>query len=209
MTLLRYAILLAFMGMAHALVAQTIDCDALASYPASVQRGVFDVCRYVDVDASVQRELACMVQQSDSLFMALVKADGGLLTNKSRNRVERQRMAALRNLLTDEQLNQYYRGVYDAEANAEGIRIADELQKRYGLTDQNWKFIRIAFYKIGLEARVLKKLYSDQPKKAAAKIGEIRRYYLNSIAEKGGIVVDPENMTVTEISPFDPNSLHR
>ena len=36
------------------------------------------------------------------------------------------------------QIQQYWRGVYNAEAMAEGAAIANTLQKKYGLTDQNW-----------------------------------------------------------------------
>ncbi|MDE6489929.1 MAG: hypothetical protein K2L49_02085, partial [Muribaculaceae bacterium] len=99
--------------------------------------------------------------------------------------------------------------VYDAEADAETSVIANKLQRKYGLTDQNWKFIRVALYKIALDSRMLKKVYADQPKVAASKIAELRSEQLRSITEKGGIEVDPEEMTVTVVRPFEPNSLHR
>ena len=90
---------------------------------------------------------------------------------------------------------------------AEGAAIANTLQKKYGLTDQNWKFINVAFYKIALDTRMLKKVMADQPKKAAKMIAELRDEQLKSIEEKGGIRVNPDKMTVKVVREFDPNAL--
>ena len=95
-----------------------------------------------------------------------------------------------------------------AEANSEVISIADRLQKKYDLTDQNWKFIRIAFYKIGLESRVIRKLMADTPKKAEAAIARLREEQLKSIEEKGGIRVNPD-MTVVYVREFKADALRK
>lgn len=198
-----------FLLAGTSLSAQTLDVDALGAYHPSTVREVFAVSRYVKLDAAQQRALASAFEREDSVFVARVKADGGILSVKGNREVQKMHDRAIARVLDREQLEQYYRGVFDKEADAEGIAVANRLQKKYGLTDQNWKFIRIAFYKIGLDSRVINKLMADQPAKARKKIEALRSEMLASIEAKGGIRVNPEGTTVTVVKPFDPNSLHK
>lgn len=198
-----------FLLAGTSLSAQTLDVDALGAYHPSTVREVFAVSRYVKLDAAQQRALASAFEREDSVFVARVKADGGILSVKGNREVQKMHDRAIAGVLDGEQLEQYYRGVFDKEADAEGIAVANRLQKKYGLTDQNWKFIRIAFYKIGLDSRVINKLMADQPAKARKKIEALRSEMLASIEAKGGIRVNPEGTTVTVVKPFDPNSLHK
>lgn len=198
-----------FLLAGTSLSAQTLDVDALGAYHPSTVREVFAVSRYVKLDAAQQRALASAFEREDSVFVARVKADGGILSVKGNREVQKMHDRAIARVLDGEQLEQYYRGVFDKEADAEGIAVANRLQKKYGLTDQNWKFIRIAFYKIGLDSRVINKLMADQPAKARKKIEALRSKMLASIEAKGGIRVNPEGTTVTVVKPFDPNSLHK
>ncbi|MFG6381670.1 MAG: hypothetical protein K1V87_06150 [Muribaculum sp.] len=188
--------------------AQTLDTDALKSFSPSTVREVFEICRYVKLTAPQQIKLAEAIDSENEEFVSLIAADNGVMSVKTRNRMRKLRDNALASILDQEQLAQYYRGVYDAEANAEGISIADRLQKKYDLTDQNWKFIRIAFYKIGLESRVIRKLMADTPKKAEAAIARLREEQLKTIEEKGGIRVNPD-MTVVYIREFKPEALRK
>lgn len=198
-----------FLLAGTSLSAQTLDVDALGAYHPSTVREVFAVSRYVKLDAAQQRALASAFEREDSVFVARVKSDGGILSVKGNREVQKMHDRAIARVLDGEQLEQYYRGVFDKEADAEGIAVANRLQKKYGLTDQNWKFIRIAFYKIGLDSRVINKLMADQPAKARKKIEALRSEMLASIEAKGGIRVNPEGTTVTVVKPFDPNSLHK
>lgn len=198
-----------FLLAGTSLSAQTLDVDALGAYHPSTVREVFAVSRYVKLDAAQQRALASAFEREDSVFVARVKADGGILSVKGNRELQKMHDRAIAGVLDGEQLEQYYRGVFDKEADAEGIAVANRLQKKYGLTDQNWKFIRIAFYKIGLDSRVINKLMADQPAKARKKIEALRSEMLASIEAKGGIRVNPEGTTVTVVKPFDPNSLHK
>ena len=189
--------------------AQTLDTEALASVHPSTAREVFGVSRYVKLDGAQQKALATAFEREDSIFVARIKADGGVLSVKGNREIQKMHDRAIASVLSDEQLEQYYRGVFDKEADAEGIAVADRLQKKYDLTDQNWKFIRIAFYKIGLESRVINKLMADQPAKAKKKIEQLRTDWLATIEAKCGIRVDREGKTVKVVRPFDPNTLHK
>lgn len=208
MTKLRHIIPLLFLALSLACAAQTLDTDALAEYPAAIQRQVFEVAQYAKLTGEQQRTLAEAIKKENKIFADAVKANGGALIVKSRNKLNKSREATLASILDREQLEQYYRGVYDAEADAEGNRVADMLQKKYNLTDQNWKFIRVAFYKAALESKVIRKVMADSPKKAEKRIAEVRAEQMRSIEEKGGLRVNPD-MTITWLREFDPNKLHR
>lgn len=208
MTKLRHIIPLLFLALSLACAAQTLDTDALAEYPPAIQRQVFEVAQYAKLTGEQQRTLAEAIKKENKIFADAVKANGGALTVKSRNKLNKSREATLTSILDREQLEQYYRGVYDAEADAEGNRVADMIQKKYNLTDQNWKFIRVAFYKAALESKVIRKVMADSPKKAEKRIAEVRAEQMRSIEEKGGLRVNPD-MTITWLREFDPNKLHR
>lgn len=197
-----------FMLTGLPVAAQTLDTDALKDFSPSTVRETFEVCRHTKLTPAQQISLAKAIEDENALFVKMVAGNNGVLAVKDRNRLNKMRDNTLRKLLDDETLLQYYRGVYDAEALAEGTGIANDLQKKYNLTDQNWKFIRIAFYKIGLDSRVLKKMMADNPAKARKEIERIRREQLMTIEEKGGIRVN-DDMTVDVIRPFDPVSLRK
>lgn len=189
--------------------AQILDVGALGKYNPSVLREVYAVSRYVKLDAARQQALADAFEKEDAKFVSMVTEAGGVLTVADTRKLEKMRARTLAAVLTGPQLEQYYRGVYDKEADAEGTGIADRLQKKYGLTDQNWKFIRVAFYKIGLDSRVITKMMADRPAEAKKRIEELRRQQLATIEAKGGIRVNDAGTKVEIIKPFDPNALHR
>ena len=189
--------------------AQTLDVAALEGFSPSTVVRVYDVSRYVKLDAGQQKALAAAIEKADAKEVAMIKAADGVLITADSRKVEKQRHKMLAGILSTEQMEQYYRGVFDSEADAEGIAVANRLQKKYNLTDQNWKFIRIAFYKIALDSRVINAMMADQPAKAKKKIEKLREEQLATIEAKGGIRVNPAGTTVTVIKPFDPNTLHK
>lgn len=189
--------------------AQTLDTEALAKFSPSTQRDVFEVSGLVKLTPEQQVKLAKAIEKENAKFLDIVKDNEGILTVKGRNQLAKMRENTLSTLLSDDQLQQYYRGVFDKEADAEGNAIANGLQKKYNLTDQNWKFIRVACYKIALESRVIKKMMADQPKKAQKKIADLRAEWLKTIEEKGGIAINPDDMTLTYTREFNPNTLHK
>ncbi len=189
--------------------AQTLDTEALSSFPSAIQRDVFEISSYVKLSANQQVQLAnAFIKENDKMIES-IKANEGVLTNKGRREIAQIRNTTLQTVLSDDQLQQYYRGIYDAAADAAGNSLANALQKKYNLTDQNWKFIRIAWYKYNLESRVIKRMLAGKPKEIAKQCADLKNYWLNTIEEKGGIRVDPDAMTVTVTRPFDPNNLHK
>ena len=50
---------------------------------------------------------------------------------------------------------------------------------------------------------------ADQPKKAQKMIADLRAKWLKAIEEKGGIAINPDEMTLTYTREFNPNTLHK
>lgn len=188
---------------------QTLDTEALAKFNPSTVHRVWDVAKHVKLSAAQQKKLATAFETNDATWLETMKKAGGVEEQPAGRRYQKLNEKAIDKVLDKQQVAQYYRGVFDAEANAEGNAVANRLQKKYNLTDQNWKFIRIAFYKIALDSRVINKMMADNPKEAKKKIEALRKEQLASIEAKGGIRVDPEGQTVTVVRPFDPNALHK
>lgn len=197
-----------FIALCQQAAAQTLDTGALRDFSPSTVRETFEVCRYAKLTPDQQVSLARAIDDENALFVKMIAGNNGVLAVRDRNRLTKMRDNTLRRLLDDETLLQYYRGLYDAEAMAEGTGVANELQKKYNLTDQNWKFIRIAFYKIALDSRVIRRMMADTPAKARKEIERIRREQLKTIEEKGGIRVN-DDMTVDVVRPFDPVALRK
>ena len=197
-----------FFALCQQVAAQTLDTGALRGFSPSTVRETFEVCRYAKLTPDQQVSLARAIDDENALFVKMIAGNNGVLAVRDRNRLAKMRDNTLRRLLDDETLLQYYRGLYDAEAMAEGTGIANDLQKKYNLTDQNWKFIRIAFYKIALDSRVIRRMMADTPAKARKEIERIRREQLKTIEEKGGIRVN-DDMTVDVVRPFDPVALRK
>ena len=95
--------------------AQTLDTEALASVHPSTAREVFGVSRYVKLDGAQQKALATAFEREDSIFVARIKADGGVLSVKGNREIQKMHDRAIASVLSDEQLEQYYRGVIDKE----------------------------------------------------------------------------------------------
>lgn len=188
--------------------AQTLDVAALKGVSPAVMRQVYEISRNVKLTGEQQLKLAHGIEKENKYFLQDIAESDGMLSVRGAQKLAKMRDQMLADVLSEDELAQYYRGYFDKEADAEGQKVANELRSRYALTDQNWKFIRIAFYKIGLESRVISKMMADQPKKAAKRIEEIKREYLTSIEEKGGLRVNPD-MTITWVREFNPNALRK
>jgi len=209
MAKLKTIISTSFLLFAATCFAQTLDTEALVKFSPSTQRDVFEITSLAKLSADQQVKLAKAIEKENARFVEIIKDNEGVMTVKGRNQLAKMRDKALSTILSDEQMQQYYRGIYNAEADAEGISIANSFQKKYNITDQNWKFIRVACYKIALESRVIKKMMADQPKKAQKKIAALRSEWLKTIEEKGGIRINPDDTTLVYTREFNPNTLHK
>lgn len=187
---------------------QRVDVKALKDFGPSTIKEVYEVCRYADLDAQQQKKLANQIEKLNTRYVKSLKAGEGYINVKAQRQLAKETDKMLASTLTPEQLADYYRGIYDAEAKAKANALTDRLQAKYSLTDENCKFVRVHHYKLFLESAALKRIYADQPKKANAEIARIKKEQMRCIEEKGGFRVNPDE-TITFLRPFDPNALHK
>lgn len=191
------------------LCGQTLDTNALSNFSPSIQRDVYDICSKVKLDAAKQTALARAIEKENERFADILRENEGVMTTKGKAEMANMRDTTISTILNKDEQEQYYRGLYDVESEKEGTALADAYQKKYNLTDQNWKFIRVAWYKYLLESHVIKKMMASEPKKAQKKISERRAYWLDTIEKKGGIRINPDDMSLTVTRPFNPDTLHK
>ncbi|MFR0765072.1 MAG: hypothetical protein ACLSHL_14760 [Alistipes communis] len=136
--------------------AQTFDTRLLSQYDASVLRELYPVCRHTTVSAEQQVRLAERIRQENLRFAELIRCDGGVLAPASETELERMRDNALREILTEEQLLQYYRYEALPAAYARGREAKKIVSKQLQLTYMELKYVNNAFFVIEQETQAAK-----------------------------------------------------
>ena len=160
--------------------AQTFDTRLLSQYDASVLRELYPVCRHTTVSAEQQVRLAERIRQENLRFAELIRCDGGVLTPASETELERMRDNALREILTEEQLLQYYRYEALPAAYARGREAKKIVSKQLQLTYMELKYVNNAFFVIEQETQAAKKFWRGNPAEARDRI---RSVYEREIAQ--------------------------
>lgn len=146
--------------------AQTFDTRLLSQYDASVLRELYPVCRHTTVSAEQQVRLAERIRQENLRFAELIRCDGGVLAPASETELERMRDNALREILTEEQLLQYYRYEALPAAYARGREAKKIVSKQLQLTYMELKYVNNAFFVIEQETQAAKKFWRGNPAEA-------------------------------------------
>ena len=160
--------------------AQTFDTRLLSQYDASVLRELYPVCRHTTVSAEQQVRLAERIRQENLRFAELIRCDGGVLAPASETELERMRDNALREILTEEQLLQYYRYEALPAAYARGREAKKIVSKQLQLTYMELKYVNNAFFVIEQETQAAKKFWRGNPAEARDRI---RSVYEREIAQ--------------------------
>ena len=122
--------------------AQTFDTRLLSQYDAAGLRELYPVCRHTTVSAEQQVRLAERIRQENLRFAELIRCDGGVLAPASETELERMRDNALREILTEEQLLQYYRYEALPAAYARGREAKKIVSKQLQLTYMELKYVK-------------------------------------------------------------------
>lgn len=190
MNRLKLLLLLLLAPLTHSAAGQTIDDCIADGFAPSTVRETYEICRYTDLSPDQQVLVAQSIESENALFVELLRADGGVLSAKSRAKLAKVREKHLAKVMDRAQLEQYYRGIFDSEAEAEAQQVRTQVDKQLGLSYQEGKFVYAAFYRIGLGTRVAGQLMKDTPRKAAAAIEKIRTEELAKLESKSGIRID-------------------
>lgn len=176
----------------------------VASFNPSTVRNVYEIIKHVPLDDEKQMALARIIEEEDIFFAKCLKEDK-VISSRNKNALLSMRKENLLKVLTDEELEQYYRGISDTDAEAMAADLREKIKIQLGTSYQEGKFIYASFYKIFLESKVAELKYSDNPKHLYSALKKIKEDELKVLLEKSGLSVD-DNFVARRVWTFKPNT---
>ena len=146
--------------------------------------------------------LAARIEAENTRFTELLAQDNGLLTLPSEAELVAMRDASLREILTEEQLLDYFRKQVDPEARARGKEVLKAVSQQLKLSSMELKYIDNTFFKIEQDTRASRLLHKDSPAKAKAEAAQIYDYQIAQLELKSGIRVD-KNLKATRVKTIN------
>jgi hypothetical protein len=184
--------------------AQTASRKLIDSFNPSIVRSVYEIIRHIPLDEAKQIALARAIEQEDSLFADLLRKEQ-VLGTKSHKTLSDLRKKNLQTILSENELDQYYRGISDTEAEALAVIARETINPQINGGYQDGKFIYASFYKIYLESKVAELKYADDPARLKAALKKIREDEFKALLDKSGIVATDE-LTGSRAWTFKPNT---
>ena len=205
----RIIILLALtcIGTAGTINAQTISVKIIDSFNPSTVRNVYEIIRHVPLEESKQLSLAKLIEEEDAFYVKKLK-DEVVISVPTAQIIKKLRDENLKKVLSEQEIEQYYRGICNDEAEAMAVEIREKTKAQLGTSYEEGKYIFASFYKIFLESKVAQIKYSDKPKILETKLKQIKEDELKVLLEKCGISID-ENYIASRIWKFKQNTPYR
>lgn len=195
---------LGFNGISRA---QTISNKIIDLFNPSTVRNVYEIIIYVPLEEEKQIALAKLIEEEDKYFVKKLKEEI-FISIPTSNAIKKLHEENLRKVLSEQQLDQYYRGISNAQAEAMAVEIREKTKIQLGTSYEEGKFIFASFYKIFLESKVAEIKYADKPKILESKLKQIKEDELKVLLEKCGISVD-DNFTAKRVWKFKINTAFR
>lgn len=193
-----------FAAVAVTANAQTINPKVIDNFNPSTVRGVYEIIRHVPLNEAKQVELARAIEQEDSLFADLLRKEQvlGTISQKKLSDLHKKNMLSI---LSEKEMDQYYRGISDTEAEALAVTARETINPQINGGYQDGKFIYASFYKIYLESKVAELKYADDPARLKAALKKIREDEFKVLLDKSGIVATDE-LKGSRAWTFKPNT---
>lgn len=191
-------------GITVVLNAQSISLKVVDSFHPSTVRNVYEIIRHTPLSEEKQVEIARLIEREDIYFAEAIKNEL-VLSNKSNSILLKMRKETLTSILSEEELDQYYRGISSSEAESQAARVRDAMIIEMSAGYQEGKFIYASFYKIFLESMVAELKFADKPEKLKQVLKRIKEDEMKILYEKCGIVID-DNYHGTRSWKFRPNT---
>lgn len=195
---------LSFLIFAGSAFAQSASAKMVDSFNPSTVRNVYEIIRYVPLTESKQIELAKLIEQEDVYFAKQLKEEQ-VISTKTKNQLTKIRKENLQKILSEQELDQYYRGISDIDAEAMAADVRDKVKIQLKASYQEGKFIYASFYKIFLESKVAQIKYADKPKQLEVLLKKIKDDELKVLLDKSGLSVD-DNYIAKRVWTFKPNT---
>lgn len=193
-----------FAAVAITANAQTASQKLIDSFNPSTVRSVYEIIRHIPLDEAKQIALARAIEQEDSLFADLLRKEQ-VLGTKSQKTLSDLRKKNLQTILSENELDQYYRGISDTEAEALAVTARETINPQINGGYQDGKFIYASFYKIYLESKVAELKYADDPARLKSALKKIREDEFRVLLDKSGIVATDE-LKGSRAWTFKPNT---
>ena len=202
----KVSILLTFFFAAAAITAnaQTASPKLIDSFNPSIVRSVYEIIRHIPLNEAKQIALARAIEQEDSLFADLLRKEQ-VLGTKSHKTLSDLRKKNLQTILSENELDQYYRGISDTDAEALAVIARETINPQINGGYQDGKFIYASFYKIYLESKVAELKYADDPARLKTALKKIREDEFKVLLDKSGIVATDE-LKGSRAWTFKPNT---
>jgi len=184
--------------------AQSASGKMVESFNPSTVRNVYEIVKHVPLGEAKQIALAKLIEKEDVFFAKCLK-DDQVISNRNKNILSAMRKENLQNVLSKKEIDQYYRGISDSEAEAMAIEVREKTKIQLGTSYQEGKFIFASFYKIFLESKVAELKYSDKPKQLDSALIKIKEDELKVLLDKSGLSVD-DNFVAKRVWTFKPNT---
>lgn len=151
--------------------AQTFDTRLLSQYDPAVLQELYPVCRHTTASAEQQAQLAERFRQENLRFSELVNRGNGVLSPDDEEELERMRDNALREVLSGEQLLQYYRYEALPAAYARGREAKTAVSKQLELSYMELKYVNNTFFVIEQKTQAVKNsAATTRPKPGSAPV---------------------------------------
>jgi ribosomal protein L12E/L44/L45/RPP1/RPP2 len=187
--------------------AQTVSGKIIDSFNPSTVRNVYEIIRHLPLDESKQLSLAKLIEEEDAFFVKKLKEEV-VISVPTAQVLKKLKDDNLKKVLNEQELDQYYRGISDAEAEAMAVEVREKTKAQLGTSYEEGKYIFASFYKIFLESKVAQIKYADKPKILENKLKQIKEDELKVLLEKCGISVD-DNYVAKRVWKFKQNTPYR
>lgn len=184
--------------------AQTINSKVIDNFNPSTVRSVYEIVRHLPLNQAKQISLARAIEQEDSLFADLLRKEQ-VLGTKSQKALNELHKKNLKSILSEDEMDQYYRGISDTEAEALAVTARETINPQIKGGYQDGKFIYASFYKIYLESKVAELKYADDPARLKAALKKIKEDEFKVLLDKSGIVAT-EELKGSRAWTFKPNT---
>jgi len=194
-------------GIAYTSNAQTISRKIIDNFNPSTVRNVYEIIIHVPLEESKQIVLAKLIEEEDVFFVKKLKEEV-YISIPTGNELKKLHDQNLKKVLSEQELNFYYRGIYNKEAEAKAVEVREKTKAQLGTSYEEGKFIFASFYKIFLESKVAEIKYADSPKILEQKLTQIKEDELNVLLEKCGISFN-DNYIAKRVWTFKHNTPYR
>lgn len=190
--------------------AQTFDTRLLSQYDPAVLQELYPVCRHTTASPEQQARLAERFHQENLRFAELLRDDSGVLTPDHEEEMEQMRDSALREVLTEEQLLDYYRYEALPDAYARGREAKAAVSRQLKLSYMELKYVNNTFFVIEQETQAARKLLRGRPAEARERARQIYEREIARLEAKSGIRIDRQMRAervvhLTDYAPLMPD----